>query len=149
VQGTAGQGTGKAPQVVIAYLDGRRVRGCVFDFSPMRDTCRVFPSQTAQAGEGEVVDLKKLKAIFFLLDAAPDSTSTSTKSTGAMQRRRLQVSFSDGERLEGTTEGYSKERQGFFMVPEDPSGKILRVYVVNANVKEVKWLQAPQTPALQ
>ena len=137
----------KAPQVVIAYLDGRRIRGYVFDFSPMRDTCRVFPSQAAQAGEGEVVDLTKLKAIFFLQDATEESTSP--RSSVAPQRRRLQVFFSDGERLEGTTEGHSKERQGFFMVPEDPSGKILRVYVVNANVKEVKWLQAPVVPATQ
>jgi len=41
------------PQVVIAFLDGRRVRGYVFDFSPMRDQCRIFPSPAAQANEGE------------------------------------------------------------------------------------------------
>ena len=55
-------------------------------------------------------------------------------------RRKLEVIFADKERLEGTTEGYSKDRQGFFMVPEDPTGKILRVYIINANVKSVKWL---------
>jgi hypothetical protein len=130
----------RAPKVVIAFLDGRRVQGYVFDFSPMRETCRVFPSQTAQVGEGEVVELKKLKAIFFLKDVATDPGTTAVQSPVASQRRRLEVFFHDKERLEGTTEGYSKERPGFFMVPEDPTGKILRVFVINRNVKEVKWL---------
>jgi hypothetical protein len=62
------------------------------------------------------------------------------------QRRRLEVIFHDKERLEGTTEGYSKDRLGFFMVPEDPTGKILRVFVINKNVKEVKWIPAASAP---
>ena len=128
----------KAPQVVVAHLDGRRTRGYVFDFSPMKATCRVFPSATAQSGEGELVEIPKLKAIFFLKDAADQSSAA--RPPAASQRRRLEVFFHDKERLEGTTEGYSKERPGFFMVPEDPTGKILRVFVVNANVKEVKWI---------
>lgn len=143
-------GGARAPKVVIAYLDGRRVQGYVFDFSPVRETCRVFPSQTAQAGEGEVVDLKKLKAIFFLRDQAGEPGATATRAPVASQRRRLEVHFQDKEVLEGTTEGYSKDRQGFFMVPEDPTGKILRVFVINRNVKEVKWVRpgtATSTPA--
>jgi hypothetical protein len=51
--------------------------------------------------------------------------------------------------LEGTTEGYSKDRLGFFMVPEDPTGKILRVFVINQNVKEVKWIPAPSAEPKQ
>ena len=145
--GSTAAGGMRAPKVVIAYLDGRRVQGYVFDFSPLRETCRVFPSQTAQAGEGEVVDIKTLKAIFFLLDVAADPAATLPKAPAVTQRRRLEVVFHDKERLEGTTEGYSKDRQGFFMVPEDPTGKILRVYVVNRNVKEVKWVQAGAGPA--
>ena len=137
----------KAPKVVIAYLDGRRVQGYVFDFSPLRETCRIFPSQTAQAGEGEVVELKNLKAIFFLQDVVGEPGTTATKPPVASNRRRLEVHFHDKERLEGTTEGYSKERQGFFMVPEDPTGKILRVFVINRNVKEVKWMQPGTAPA--
>ena len=137
----------KAPKVVIAYLDGRRVQGYVFDFSPLRETCRVFPSQTAQAGEGEVVELKNLKAIFFLQEVVGEPGATATKPPVATHRRRLEVRFHDKELLEGTTEGYGKDRQGFFMVPEDPTGKILRVFVINRNVKEVKWVQPGTTPA--
>jgi len=145
--GTPTVTSAKPPKVVIAHLDGRRTQGYVFDFSPVRDTCRLFPSQTAQAGEGEVVDLKKLKAIFFLQEVAGDPAAAAPKPAVATQRRRLEVRFHDKERLEGTTEGYSKDRLGFFMVPEDPTGKILRVFVINRNVKEVKWIQPGSTPA--
>ena len=62
------------------------------------------------------------------------------------QRRKLEVLFRDNEKLEGTTEGYSKDRPGFFMVPDDPTGKIVRVFVINANVREVKWVQAGAAP---
>jgi len=140
----------KAPKVVIAYLDGRRVQGFVFDFSPLREACKIFPSQTAQAGQGEAVLMKDLKAIFFLQDAAgaEAEAAATPKPAVAMQRRRLEVFFHDKERLEGTTEGYSKDRLGFFMVPEDPTGKILRVFVVNRNVKEVKWIPTASAPKL-
>jgi len=137
---------GKAPPplVVIAFLDGRRPRGYVFDFSPMRDKCKLFPSATAKAEEGQEIELRKLKAIFFLKEApgAPGEQAPSAPAPAApaTNRRKIEVIFADKERLEGTTEGYSKDRQGFFMVPDDPTGKILRVYVLNANVKSVKWL---------
>ncbi len=132
----------KAPQVVIAYLDGRRVRGYVFDFSPMRATCKVFSSPAAHAQEGELVELRNLKAIFFLQDTSGDGAEQPVRTSVNAQRRQLEVLFRDGEHLQGATEGYSKERLGFFMVPEDPTGKILRVFVVNVNVKEVKWIPA-------
>ena len=132
------------PLVVMAFLEGQRPRGYVFDFSPMRDKCKLFPSQTAKAEEGQEIELRKLKAIFFLKEApgAPGETAATmpVPAAAAANRRKLEVIFADKERLEGTTEGYSKDRQGFFMVPDDPTGKILRVYVINANVASVKWL---------
>ena len=129
-------GRSKAPLVVIAHLDGRRSQGYVFDFLPTKDRCRIFPSATAKQEEGEKVSVQELKAIFFLRDPA----DTAPPAVAAPSRRKLEVIFADKERLEGTTEGYSKDRMGFFMVPEDPTGKIIRVFVVNANVASVKWL---------
>ena len=128
-------GKSKAPLVVIAHLDGRRSQGYVFDFLPTKDRCRIFPSAAAKQDEGEEVNVRELKAIFFL--RGPEDPPAPGP---APNRRRLEVVFPDKERLEGTTEGYSKERLGFFMVPEDPVGKIIRVFVVNQNVTSVKWL---------
>ncbi|MBI4463382.1 MAG: hypothetical protein HY647_01650 [Acidobacteria bacterium] len=127
------------PQVVIAQLNGKRSRGYAFDFSPMRDRCRIFPSATASSDQGEMVELKTLKAIFFLNEPSGEQP-TAAQPSSASHGRKIEVMFSDGERMQGTTEGYSRERQGFFMIPEDPSGKILRIFVINANVKQVRWL---------
>ena len=136
-------GPGSPPQVVIAHMDGRRSRGYVFDFSPMRDRCRIFPSATASGGQGELVDLKALKAIFFLGESSGKQITTQPGGTG--HGRKLEVLFADGEHIEGTTEGYSRDRLGFFMVPDDtttkdPTVNILRIFVINANVKQVRWL---------
>ncbi len=46
---------GGPTQVVVAFLDGRRLKGFVFGFSALRDHCTVFPSEKAHAGEGEMV----------------------------------------------------------------------------------------------
>lgn len=129
---------GGPTQVVVAFLDGRRVRGYVFGFSALRDKCTVFPSPQAQAGQGEDVNLMDLKGIFFIKEPGEGETPA---ATGAAHGRKLEVQFSDGERLPGKTEGYSPDRLGFFMVPEDPGGKILRIFVVNKNVKKVTWLK--------
>ena len=136
----------KAPQVVAAFLAGRRLRGYTLDFSPMKDRCKIFPTPNSSQSEGEVVILRELKALFFLREDA-EAAELANKPAAATQRRKLEVLFRDNEKLEGTTEGYSRERPGFFMVPDDPTGKIIRVYVINANVKEVKWIQASATPA--
>lgn len=129
--------TGGPTQVVVGFLDGRRLKGYVFAFSALRDRCTVFPSETAKAEEGEEVNVKDLKGIFFIQDPPPPKRP-------ALHGRQLEVLFPDGEKVRGWTEGYSPERKGFFMVPDeetDPVGKILRIFVVNANVKKVTWVR--------
>ena len=54
----------------------------------------------------------------------------------------MEVTLADGECLVGTTEGYNPKRLGFFLIPPHPQGNNLRVFVVNASVREVKWLRA-------
>ena len=86
----------KAPQVVIAFLDGRRLHGYVFDFSPMKDRCRVFPKPQATQDEGEVVLLRDLKAVFFVREDA-EAALIAAKAPAPSQRRKLEVSFRDNE----------------------------------------------------
>jgi len=122
--------------VVIAFLDGRRTQGYIYDFSALRERCKVFPSP--MAAEGEDVSLKQLKAIFFVEELAPDKTAP------AAPGRKIEVLFSDGEKLHGTTQGYTPERLGFFIIPHDTGGekfRILRIFIINANVKKVTWIR--------
>ena len=130
---------------VFREVDRQGVKGFVFDFSPQRDKCRIFPSEAARADEAQEIDIRKLKAIFFVKEFADLEHHTQTHSeefVGVSHGRKMEVTLADGERLVGTTEGYNPKRLGFFLIPPHPQGNNLRVFVVNASVREVKWLRA-------
>lgn len=126
-------------KIVAAMLEGKRIKGFTLDFSALRDKCRVFPSANAPASQSQEIDLREAKAVFFVQEfegLQGREAQPATPSHG----RKIEVIFLDGERLEGTTEGYNPQKLGFFMVPIDPSGNILRAFIINANVKRVRWL---------
>jgi hypothetical protein len=67
----------------------------------------------------------------------PDYTKT-LGGDAPKRGRKIVVTFRDGEELSGTTEAYSSQKLRFFVFPHDESGKNLRVFVVNRNVRQVK-----------
>jgi len=87
------------------------------------------------------ISIKDLKAIFFVKDFSgnPERRETNALLDGA-RGRRLEVTFSDGETLIGTTEGYSPQKTGFFMFPADSQSNNSRIFIVNKNVRSVKPL---------
>jgi len=138
----AGPGT-RAVKVVAATMDGERIRGFAFDFSPQKERCRIFPSERAHAPEAREVDVRKLKALFFIKEfTQPGAEKVNPNEfVGTPHGRKIQVTFSDGETLMGSTEGYAPNRLGFFLFPANQNSNILRVFVINSNVKEAKWIQ--------
>jgi len=130
-----------ANKVVVASLDKRRVKGYIFNFSPLRDSFRLFPEPNAAQNAGADLSIKDLKAIFFVKDFSgnPERSETNALPEGA-RGRKLEVTFSDGETLIGTTEGYSPQKTGFFMFPADSQSNNSRIFVVNKNVRTVKPL---------
>ena len=52
------------------------------------------------------------------------------------------MTFADGELLCGFTTGYSRDKQGFFVIPVDPKANNSRVFVVTASAKQVEWADA-------
>lgn len=68
-----------------------------------------------------------------------DSTTTGVTS-GVMPGRKIEVTFFDGEKIVGTTQAYNPSHKGFFVFPADGKGNSLRVFVVNWNVRDVKFL---------
>ena len=128
-------------KVVIAYLDGRRLRGCVFDFSPLKDTFRLVSEGSSPQQKGSEVAIKELKAIFFVKDFRGDSKyNESKKVEDGKPGRKIEVTFSDGEKVVGTTQAYNPKTKGFFLFPADAKSNSLRIFVVNWNVRDVKFL---------
>jgi hypothetical protein len=129
----------KMNRAVVAFLDGRRLKGYLLNFSALKENFKLFPSEPAQHQSGSDILLKDLKAIFFVKEFAGNPDRSRTPSDDAPKHgRKVVVTFMDGEELSGTTEGYNPQKLGFFMFPLEKDSNNLRVFVINKNVRQVK-----------
>jgi hypothetical protein len=130
----------KANKVVVAFLDGRRLKGHVYDFSALKDHCRLFPEGDTSQSQGVDLAFRDLKAVFFVKDFAGHPGHHDLNDLKPGHGRALQVTFPDGEKIVGTTEAYNPQRPGFFLFPVDPESNNIRIYVVAKNTSEVRRL---------
>ncbi len=129
-------------KVVVALLSGERLKGYVYDFSAMRDAFNISAQQDSLAERGVRVELKNVKAVFFVKDFDGNRAHkpNASEANPLQHGRKMEITFADGEKLVGTTEAYNPQKLGFFIVPADADSNNLRVFVVNKNVRGVKFL---------
>jgi hypothetical protein len=129
-------------KVVVAYLDGRRLKGYTNDFSPVRDQFFLFPEGTdpKPGGRGTPVRLAELKAVFFVKDFAGSSAQREAPDPAQLLGRKMGITFADGEKLIGSSVAYNPRNLGFFVQPVDSADNNERIFVINRNVKQVKVL---------
>ena len=128
-------------KAVVAYLDGRRLKGYIYNFSAQKDRFRLFLEQDTLQREGTDVQMKDLKAIFFAKDFVGNSEYKESQTLGSQnQGRRAEVTFRDREKLVGTTDAYNPQKIGFFLVPADPRSNNLRVFVITKNATQIRWI---------
>jgi hypothetical protein len=125
-------------RAVVAFLDGRRLKGFLTNFSALRENFKLFPQDAAKGPVGADVHMRDLKAIFFVKDFTGDPAAKETPGDAASHGRKIVVTFKDGEELVGTTEGYNPQKLGFFMFPLAANSNNLRIFVINKNVRHVK-----------
>ncbi len=131
----------KSNQVVVACLDGRRLKGHLYDFSALKDQCRLFPDEKSPRHLGTDLKFKDLKAIFFVKDLTGNPQRQRRDYLSPQGHgKRLEVTFHDGEKVVGTTEAFNPKKVGFFLFPSDPEDNNIRIFVINQNVREVKVL---------
>jgi len=136
-------------KIVARFADGRIKKGYSKDFSPSKPNFHLMGDLTGGSGEPETVQLADLKAVFFVHDFAgnPNDAERKTFAGGdSSQGQKVQVTFADGELLRGSVPGYSPKESGFFLFPADPGSKHMRIFVVNASVKEFRYLETHETP---
>lgn len=128
-------------RAVVAFLDGRRLKGYIFNFSALKERFRIFSETDTHQTGGTEVEMKDLKAIFFAKDFAGDPKHQESHDISPnAQGRKTEVIFRDGEKLVGTTDAYNPKKIGFFVFPSDPRSNNLRVFVVLKNIRELRWL---------
>jgi hypothetical protein len=137
---TSTQTAREVSKLVVACLDGRRLKGYVFNFSPLRERFRLFPEAKSFPATGMDVELADLKALFFVKDFAGDPQYKEHYDSNGGRGRKLEVTFKDGEKIIGTTEAWSPQKLGFFLFPADAMTNNLRIFVVNRNVAGVRLL---------
>lgn len=126
--------------MVIAFLDGRRMKGYIHSFSAEEDHFRLFLEQDTAEHQGAAVQMKDLKAIFLARDFVGNSEYGESQELDPQnQSRKAEVTFRDGEKLAGTTDTYNPQRVGFFLFPADPRSNDLRVFVIAENAAQIRW----------
>ena len=131
----------KPNKVVVARLDGQRVKGYISNFSPLRDSFRLFLAENSPHDAGIDLQFRALKAIFFVKDFEGHREHRDAYDVKAPGHgRKIEVTFRDGEKVAGTTEAYNPQKLGFFLFPADPESNNARIFIVNSNVQRVAFL---------
>ena len=125
-------------KIVVAMLDGTRLKGSSLNFSALKESFDLIPEGKLGQQRGTRVELKDVKAVFFVKDFSgnPEHRSPPTDASGP--GRSFEVTFVDGEKIVGSTQGYDPKRLGFFMTPLDPSSNNSRIFIVTRNAREIK-----------
>jgi len=130
-------------KIVVRFGDGRTLKGYTQDFFPNKTLFHIYPSDSIRAKDATEVQVKDLKAVFFVRDFAGDSDYRERKQYADGDKptgRMVEVTFKDGEVIAGSTLGYEPKRPGFFLFPADPQGNNLRVFVVSIAVNTVRYM---------
>jgi hypothetical protein len=139
--GTPAKSMEQLNKVVVAYLDGRRLKGYAYDFSALKDSFNLLPQEDPLQGRGTKIEMKDLKAVFFVKDFIGNRGAYRSQVVEPnVHGRRIEVTFADGEKFVGTTEGYNPQRVGFFMFPADPKTNTVRTFVVTKNARQVRFI---------
>ncbi len=136
-----GQAKSAFQKIVARQADGKILKGYTQDFHPSRPQFSLWPSISAAPKERIVVAVPRLKAVFFVRDFDGDPNYQESKVFGGRgQGRRIEVTFSDGEVIVGTTLNYRADTQGFMVSPADAGANNTRIFVVTAALRRVRFL---------
>jgi len=130
-------------KIVVRYADGTVLKGYSQDFSPTAQQFHVRRDAVGGSDPGQRVMMRDLKAIFFVRNFAGNSVYKEQKEfvVGTpLSGRKMEVTFTDGEVLVGTTTGYDAQRPGFFLFPVDGQSNNARIFIVQTVVKKVRFI---------
>jgi hypothetical protein len=130
-------------RIIARFSDGRMIKGLSQDFFPNKPVFHLYKNVEGISGAPVEIRLNELKAVFFVKTFEGDRDYKERKvflhgdkSSG----RKVEVTFGDGEVLQGSVLGYNPNQCGFFLFPVDPESNNIRVFVVNEAVKSFRYL---------
>ena len=128
-------------RLVLRCLGGQLLRGYSNDFHPDRAHLHLCPTLTCSAAERLLVPTMRVKAVFFVKDLQGQPGPVDHNTFDHQPRgRKIEVTFQDGEMMIGSTLTYKPDGRGFFLQPANSQGNNLRIYVVNAAIRHMRFL---------
>ena len=128
-------------RLVLRCLGGQLLRGYSNDFHPDRAHLYLCPTLTCSAAERLLVPTMRVKAVFFVKDLQrPPGRLDDNTFDHQPRGRKIEVTFQDGEMMIGSTLTYKPDGRGFFLQPANSQGNSLRIYVVNAAIRHMRFL---------
>ena len=130
-------------KVIARHVNGKVIKGYTHDFFPNKQVFRISQGIDEHSTEGTKIQVLDLKALFFVRDFAGNRSYNEQKHFSQDKQflgRKIEVTFKDDEVLVGSTVGYAPQRLGFFLFPVDPKSNNLRVFVISAAVRKVRFL---------
>jgi hypothetical protein len=135
-------------KTVLRFNDGRILRGYVRDFSPSADIVTFHEAETDKV---LTVDIRQLKAVFFVKSFVGDSHYKEKKAYGIskLKGHKIFIKFKDKEDMVGFLEGdlpwekgfflskHEDSVKGFFILPVDKDSNNIKVFVVSSSVIDV------------
>jgi len=129
-------------KVVVRFAAGDLIKGYTQDFFPNKESFHVFPAEQSLGKSIEVL-IRDLKAIFVVRDFTGSPRYSEQKrfmEGDKISGKRVEVAFTDGEVMVGSTLGYDRNRPGFFLFPADPNSNNIRVFAVSSAIREIRRL---------
>ena len=127
-------------KIVVRYAEGQLLKGYAQDFSPSRSQFSLWPSLTSKAHERVIVPLARLKGVFFVRDFNGNPGYVERADAEQAQHgRRIEVTLVDDEVISGRTLSYRSDGYGFFVIPADPLANNIRIFIVSAAVRQVRF----------
>lgn len=129
-------------KVVLRYRNGKVAKGFTQDFFPNKDRFHFIPADKPSAPTIEVC-MKDLKGIFMVRDFYGDPKYAERKKYLEEEKpsgRKVEVTFTDGEVIVGSTLAYDPKRPGFFVFPADPRSNNIRLFAVSSAVGKVRYV---------
>ena len=128
-------------KVVAHFIDGSLLKGYVQDFNPSSPYFHLLDDITPGTIP-TLINTADLKALFFVKTFEGNREYSERKSfnEGDQQGSRMEVTFKDGEVLQGSALAHDPHCPGFFLIPVDPYSNNIRIYVVISTVKNLHFL---------
>jgi hypothetical protein len=130
-------------KIVARFVDGGIKKGYSQDFFPNKPVFHLHSDPSAPGKAQEEIPLSKLKAVFFVKSFPGNPEYHERKAFREGEKhsgRKVEVTFADGEIMQGSILSYNPQQVGFFLFPVDPLSNNLRVFIVNAALKNFRYI---------